>query len=248
MNDVLYFLREGKTRDEVFRLTGVDSNQIDTWYRKGKNNPTVNYKYFRQELDNINNDPVKIRNMMDIILINIKNGKSREESVIAVDASTDDISNWILKGKKNYDENTIYFSQEYSKIINMLNNEKSSRFYDNDNKKRDIDDSIINSINKNSSNSIKNNISHNVSDEEKNKYKLECFNYNKYSDNNEKLKMNCVLSYLREGKSICEAANLANVNYNIICNWIENGRYQSTKNTLYFFGEYNKIISKLNKE
>lgn len=40
MNDVLYFLREGKTRDEVFRLTGVDSNQIDTWYRKGKNNPT----------------------------------------------------------------------------------------------------------------------------------------------------------------------------------------------------------------
>ena len=234
MDDVLYYFSKGKTREEIFRLTGVDSSQIDVWYRNGRNNPTENYKYFRTELDDIINDPIRIRNIMDSILIKLKNGKSREESVIGIYASTDDISNWILKGKKNHDENTIYFSREYFKIINKPNEDTISEI---NFEKINIQDNAPKLNTKDLSN-LNNTYFY---DEKLDDYELECFNYNKYEDQEEKLKMNKVLFYLKKYKSIREASKLANVDYYTILNWIENGRYQSTKNTLYFFGEYNKI-------
>ena len=117
MDKILNLYREGKSEKEISLLTGIGHYQVEKWYKDGRNNPNKDNIYFREEIDKIRNDSSRIKKTMDDVLKYLRQGKSRDESARLSNIDVDLISTWILEGKKNSNQTSIYFSQEYDKIF-----------------------------------------------------------------------------------------------------------------------------------
>jgi len=222
MEFVLKLLRQGKTPEEISKLTELNVSTFTSWYNQGKEKRNVNTIYFYKEVKKINtgknkvNKLIKVENkgkkdsnispederkLMDDVLKLIRQGNSRQETAKELKIEVNKISSWIDQGKVRHDENTVYFYNEMMKI-------------------RKYNDKIdLKSANSNFNAGIK----------------------SKPNSEREMLEMKIVLDELKKGKSRVDAAIKAEIPVTKISKWQRNGEIGYNQDAIDFLNELKKI-------
>ena len=195
--------------------------------------------------------------VMDIFLDKYRRTRSLSKSLQSAGISESHFYSWCNKGRRHTSKNTIYFVREYDKIrmiptetpksdtteTNHLQKEKMNKIIDLmlDGKTRaQAANSVsisINTVNKWYKDGM------NAKNGDVIKFYHEVRDIESYVKDNtfEKKRMISVLNYLKQGKTIKEAASYANVDVTMIKIWCKKGKNRSNPNAIYFYRNFKEI-------
>lgn len=145
MNEVLRYVRQGKTRSEAAGLVGIKESRILNWYNEGKLGTNSNTRYFYDELteiekeqkekarkerlikqkrENIENQIKQntINDLMYDVLEQMQNGKNRQQAAQIAGVKVSQVNDWYEKGLNN---ETNYY-QFYKKVNEIESSQKNS--------------------------------------------------------------------------------------------------------------------------
>lgn len=154
MDSVLRYIKQGKTRNEAAKLVGIKEYKISHWCREGELGTNKNTQYFYNEITKIekeleektrkeHNRKMKrdkieqnsIKEFMQDILLEMENGKSRQQAAQIIGIKYSKVNEWYEKGSKH--ENNDFY-QFYKKINEIENSPEYSQDIDESNLSEEI--------------------------------------------------------------------------------------------------------------